>query len=304
MKTHSLSFHIFLLLLTFISTTFQQNTFVIFFLEPSIVLRLFFLELPYSFSLLFILFCHEMGHYLPSRYYNIRATLPYFIPFPLGPIGTMGAVIRVQDPIPDKKKLFDIGAGGPLMSLILSLPAWIGGLYLSELKSVEGIIDNPNTLIFGDSLFTYFSAKLIFGNFDPSQVDIILHPLAKAGWVGLLITAINLLPFGQLDGGHVIYSLFGEKYRNWIHYLFTIFLFMNLLSLTWLIWSLLIYKLVKVEHPYVPDSYEPLDWKRKVLGYTLLFSFILTFVPEPLKAGGENVIPLYKDLLNMLQYLF
>ena len=115
-------------------------------------------EVYYSIPLLLILLAHEMGHYLPARYYGIRATLPFFIPMPIGPIGTMGAVIRIEEPIPDKKKLFDIGVGGPLMSFLLSIPCWIIGVYYSDVINVKDYMDSvpmDRSLVFGDSLFTY-----------------------------------------------------------------------------------------------------------------------------------------------------
>lgn len=245
-----------------------------------------------------------MGHYVPSRFYNIKATLPYFIPLPFGPIGTMGAVIKIQEPITNKKILFDIGAGGPLASLFLSAIAWTWGVYLSDLVKISEIIpQNNNVLIFGDSIFTYWTAQLIKGSFNPDQFDLMIHPLAKAGWVGLLVTSINLLPFGQLDGGHVIYSMFGENYRKWIYYLFIVFLFAGLISITWVIWGLILFYLIKIEHPFVPDYVGGISRKRMIIGYFLLFSFVVTFVPSPIKVGMENQ-GLLPDIINYLKDLF
>ncbi|MCK6380391.1 MAG: site-2 protease family protein [Leptospiraceae bacterium] len=244
-------------------------------------------EWSYSVALILILFSHEMGHYIPARYYGIRATLPYFIPFPFGPIGTMGAVIRIKDAIPDKEKLFDIGVGGPVMSLILSIPCWVVGLYLSELVPIDNFQNKSELIFFGDSIFTYFSGQWILGPYNTQQFDVMIHPLAKAGWVGLLVTAINLLPFGQLDGGHVIYSVFGEKYRRWIYYLFLAFMLLSLWNFSWLVWTLLIYFIIKVEHPYIPDSHFPLTPFRKKLGIFMLLSLVFIFVPSPIFLGSE-----------------
>ncbi|MDX1961478.1 MAG: site-2 protease family protein [Leptospiraceae bacterium] len=299
MKT-SFKLHIFLFLLTFLTLTFREGFFIIPIL-PNLK-EIFFLELPYSITLIFILFCHEMGHYIPARIHGIPSTLPYFIPMPFGPIGTMGAVIKMKGQFQDKSKLFDVGVGGPFMSLILSVPAWIIGLYYSELVPILDISQNPNQiLVFGDSLFTKWTSQWILGPYDPMQFDVMIHPLARAGWVGLIITAINLLPFGQLDGGHIIYSLFGESYRKWIYFLFIGFMFLSLVSFSWLIWAFLIYFLIKVEHPYVPDATEGISLSRKLLGGFMLLSFIFIFIPVPLTTMAEIHSPTLLD--EMLKFI-
>ncbi|TGN20352.1 site-2 protease family protein [Leptospira idonii] len=287
--------HISLFILTFLSITFCDV-----FLDPrypqtwEVYSAAFFSNWPYSVALIVILFFHEMGHYLPARYYGVRASLPYFIPVPFGPIGTMGAVIKIKDPIPDKKILFDIGVGGPLMSLILSVVIWIYGIHLSHVVAFPADLDKSQFLLFGDSAFTYLTSQWILGPVDFSVMDIEAHPLAKAGWVGLLITAINMLPFGQLDGGHVIYSLFGETYRKWIYWLFIAFLFLAFFSITWLLWGFIIYYLIKVEHPFVKDSSEGLSKFRRALGFFMLISLAVIFVPKPIvvatEALGNNVL--------------
>lgn len=259
-------------------------------------------EWPYSFALLGILFGHEMGHYLPARYYGVKATLPYFIPFPLGPIGTMGAVIQIKDPIPDKKALFDIGIGGPFISLVLSLVVWVVGIHLSELVPLDKSMNLENYTIFGESIFTYYSNQLILGPYDSQLMDVNIHPLARAAWVGLLITAINLLPFGQLDGGHIIYAIAGEKYRNWIHWLFICFLILALVHFTWLIWAFLIYYLLKIEHPFITDHLDGIGLKRKIFGYFMLLSLIFIFVPRPIMMGNEVNEPTLIE--SVFSYLF
>ncbi|MCB1143558.1 MAG: site-2 protease family protein [Leptospiraceae bacterium] len=260
-------------------------------------------EVYYSIPLLLILLAHEMGHYLPARYYGIRATLPFFIPMPIGPIGTMGAVIRIEEPIPDKKKLFDIGVGGPLMSFLLSIPCWIIGVYYSDVINVKDYMDSvpmDRSLVFGDSLFTYWSVQLLHGPMDMKTHNLLIHPLAQAGWVGFFVTAINLFPFGQLDGGHVIYSLFGEKYREWIYYLFLCFLFLGLVNFNWVIWGFIIYFLIKIEHPYVPDSFDGLDRIRKSLGFFMLFALLFIFVPIPMTTLSEmNQPTLLEDIFRV-----
>ncbi len=291
-----MNLHIFLAVATFITLTFQEATLFLPFLVGRLE-ELFWNGLPYSISLMFILFCHEMGHYIPAQIHGVRSTLPYFIPMPFGPVGTMGAVIKILEPIPDKKKLFDIGVGGPLMSLVLSIPCWIYGVYLSEVIEVPS--DTPeNILVFGDSLFTYWSTYFIHGEIGFGK-DLMIHPLAKAGWVGLLVTAINLLPFGQLDGGHIIYALNGENYRNWIYYLFLVFLFLGFIHFSWVIWGFLIYYLIKVEHPFVPDAKETLGIGRTILGWSMLISILFIFVPIPLATLREmNSSKLYEDIFH------
>lgn len=298
----NLLLHIFLGIATFFTLTFQESFFFVL-TDSEKFVEIFFRELPYSISLMVILFCHEMGHYLPARYHKVSSTLPYFIPMPFGPVGTMGAVIKIQDAIPDKKKLFDIGVGGPLMSLVLSIPCWIVGLYLSKVEELPNI-PSEQILVFGDSLFTFWTTYWIHGPMD-FGTDVMIHPLARAGWVGLLITAINLLPFGQLDGGHIIYAINGEKYRDWIYYLFLGFLFLGLVNFSWVIWGFIIYYLIKVEHPFVPDSIGSLGKERTILGWFMLTSLFFIFVPIPLVSMQEmHSTRLYEDLLNMILRLF
>lgn len=303
MDKRELRTSIILFVLTFLTLTFKENLFIGILLgEWQIMWQIFLHEWYYSVFLILILFAHEMGHYLPARFYGLKATLPYFIPFPIGPIGTMGAVIRIKEPIPNKIQLFDVGVGGPVMSLVLSLPCWLYGLYLSELTPIQDSSNSNFIIFFGDSLFTYWTGQWILGPYDPNLYDIAIHPLAKAGWVGLVITAINLLPFGQLDGGHVIYALFGEKYRKWIYYGFIGFILLSLWNFTWLVWSFIIFYIIQIEHPYVPDHpYRNLDSNRKWLGYIMLISFVFIFVPQPLKLGIEMQKPsLIEDLIQFI----
>ncbi|RHX93149.1 site-2 protease family protein [Leptospira stimsonii] len=292
-------------LLTFLTLTFQSEFLEIPFLPSQYIKELFFLRLPYSLSLITILLAHEMGHYVAARHYGVKATWPYFIPIPFAPIGTMGAVIRILEPIRNKKQLFDIGIWGPLMSLILSVPCYIIGIYWSSLVPMESLKGNPGVISFGESFFTILVNQWILGPFDPTVQDVWIHPLAQAGWVGLLVTAINLLPFGQLDGGHVIYSVFGEKYRKWIYYLFIGFLLLCFWNFSWLLWGFLIYFIIKVEHPFVPDPVVPLDRFRKIGGLLILFSLIFIFVPSPIQLGTDINRPgLAEELWISLKSVF
>ena len=164
----------------------------------------------YSFAIILILLGHEMGHYLMSRRYGIRATLPFFLPFPLPPFGTLGAVIRMESTVSSRKALFDTGVAGPLTSLLLSIPAIVIGLKLSKVIPVSHI--KEGTLRLADPLLFSFIQRLVLGEISENY-EILLHPIGYAGWVGLFVTALNLLPIGQLDGGHIAYALFGRKSR-------------------------------------------------------------------------------------------
>ena len=161
----------------------------------------------YSLAILCILVAHEAGHYVASRKYGVPSSLPYFIPFPLPPFGTLGAVIRTKGTIPHRKALFDIGSSGPLSGLALAVPAVVAGFLLSKVVDVSQVAEQTTAL--GNSPLLSFLQWLCLGNLPPST-DVVLHPLAYAGWVGLFITSLNLLPTGQLDGGHIIYALFGR----------------------------------------------------------------------------------------------
>lgn len=235
------------------------------------------LSLVYSVVLLGILLGHEMGHFLACRYYKIDATLPYFIPAPTL-IGTMGAFIRIRSPVTKKQQLFDIGIAGPLMSFILSLPAVVIGLYLS--KAVPFIPDGKGNL-FGYPLILKFFRNLFFKGL-PESFEIVLHPIAFAGWVGILVTALNLFPVGQLDGGHILYAIFGKKSRNFAPYILGFFVLMGIFFyLGWFVWALLIF-FIGLKHPHIFDEAKPLSSGRILLGAACLVMFILSFTPEPI----------------------
>ncbi|MEA1940515.1 MAG: site-2 protease family protein, partial [Candidatus Caldatribacteriota bacterium] len=155
-----------------------------------------------------ILLSHELGHYFVSKKYKVDVTLPFFIPFPLSPFGTLGAVIKMKGTMPDRKALFDIGIAGPLTGFIFTIPCIIIGLKLSKVVVLSEISEPVMPL--GSSILFTFMEKIIFG-YLPEGQDVLLHPIAYAGWVGLFVTALNLLPLGQLDGGHIIYSLLGKN---------------------------------------------------------------------------------------------
>jgi membrane-associated protease RseP (regulator of RpoE activity) len=237
-----------------------------------------YLGLPFSLTLLFILLTHEMSHYLTSRRHNVSATLPYFIPAP-SIIGTFGAVIKMKPPIPDRRSLIDIGASGPIGGFVIAVVACIVGLKLSEVRPTGEIQEG---IAFGSSLLFTFLSKIML-NVDPEKYDVILHPIAFAGWIGLLVTSLNLLPIGQLDGGHIIYALFGERHE-WISKgTLPVLVILGIIFWPgWLIWAILMI-ILGYRHPPVVYPHIQLDRKRKLIGWVSLVIFILTFTPTPVQ---------------------
>lgn len=236
--------------------------------------------LSYSITIMTILLSHEMGHFFMCRKYHVAATMPYFLPLPFPPFGTFGAVIKMKGMIPDKKALFDIGATGPLMGLIFSIPAIIIGLYLSDVRPVPS--DTSGYLGLGEPILFSFLSKLVFGPL-PDGMDIYLHPVAFAGWAGLFVTALNLMPIGQLDGGHILYALLGKK--SVIVYRIGIFLFCVIAILLypgWMVFAILLL-IFGFRHPAPTDEIAGLDRKRKILGIILFIIFLTSFTPVPLK---------------------
>jgi len=239
--------------------------------------------IPFSFTLLLILGTHEMGHYLMSRRHHLNVSLPYFIPAPPFPfiIGTLGAFIRIRSPITDKRALLDVGCSGPLTGLSVAIPVILVGLKLSEVRVVQGAAEG---LVLGEPLLFQGLSWLVYG-FLPDDHHIMLHPVAFAGWIGLLVTALNLIPVGQLDGGHVAYALFPESHRqiSWTALTFLV-LCGILLWEGWLVWAVLLYFL-GLRHPPPSNDWVPLDAPRKILGFFTVLVFALTFTPVPFKLG-------------------
>jgi membrane-associated protease RseP (regulator of RpoE activity) len=235
----------------------------------------------YAITIVITLLAHEMGHYLMCRKYGLRATLPFFIPFPfpmLNPFGTMGAVIRIEDRMPNRKVLFDVGIAGPLAGLVFTIPALLIGLKLSTVTNVSSI--SSGSLMLGDSLLFKLFSWLIFGAI-PEGSDVILHPIAFAGWAGLFVTALNLLPLGQLDGGHVLYALFGPN--SSVIYKIVFSMFIGVCAFFYPGWFLLILLLLwfGYNHPAPIDDFTPIDKRRRILGYVILIIFIISFTPVP-----------------------
>ena len=238
--------------------------------------------IPFSLTLLLILGCHEFGHYYYAQKHKVDATLPYFLPAPpfLFIIGTFGAFIKIKSPIYKKDALLQIGAAGPIAGFVIAVPALIIGLILSEVIAIDG---GEAGIILGDSLLMKFLTIMVFPNLADGQ-DVLLHPIAFAGWIGLLVTMLNLLPIGQLDGGHIAYAMLGEKQNIIGKLTFIILIPLSFFSINWLIWGILLLLLMRsVKHPPIQDIHVPLSYKDKRIGYACLIIFILCFIPAPFK---------------------
>jgi len=245
----------------------------------------------YSFAVILILFGHEMGHYLMSRRYGIRATLPFFLPFPLPPFGTLGAVIRMESTVSSRKVLFDTGVAGPFISLILSIPAIVIGLKLSRVVPISHI--KEGMLRLADPLLFSFIQRLVLGEVSENY-EIFLHPIGFAGWVGLFVTSLNLLPIGQLDGGHIAYGLFGRTSRVIFLIAIAVMAFITVFyNPGWFLLLILII-LFGFRHPPPLDDQTPLDWKRKLLGGFVFLAFFLSFTPAPFPEYVEDIKQLFR----------
>jgi hypothetical protein len=273
----------------------------------------------YTLALLGILGTHEMGHYIMARINKVYTTLPFFIPLPIPPLGTLGAVIVMREPSPNRRVQFDIGIAGPLAGLIVSIPIMFIGLKLSTIgttaqflaKFPASIRSQMGIISEGQSLLYLGMKYLVFGQIVPhGNVDVWIHPVAFAAWAGFLVTALNLMPAGQLDGGHVLYGLFGDRARRLRWPLIGVLAVMAVAGLLrengiidlgfgwsgWFLWVLIIYFLMRNPAP-VLDEITGLDDKRKLLGLATLVIFILIFTPTPLVEGPATAI------MHMVQHL-
>jgi len=234
------------------------------------------LGLPFSVTLMSILLAHELGHYFACLYYGIDASLPYFLPFP-SPIGTLGAFIRIRSPIYTMRALFDVGIAGPLAGFALLLPAMAIGLANS--KVIPGIAERGD-LIFGVPAIQRALEWLMFPG--ARAADIYLHPVARAAWVGTLATALNLLPIGQLDGGHILYAFTADKHKLLSRIFVLALIPMGIFySRTWLAWAVLLF-FFALRHPVICDV-APLGRNRVLLGIAALVIFLITFTAVPIR---------------------
>ncbi len=264
--------HLILLLATFITTTLAGAR------SYTSLWSVLSTGLPFSVTIISILLAHEMGHYLAARRFGLRVSLPYFIPFP-SLIGTMGAVIRIKSPVTDRRALFIIGASGPVVGFTLSLIAATIGIYVSEVRPIPAMQGTIAVPVFGDSLLFAFLTRIIHGPM-PAGHDLFLSPYAWAGWIGFLVTGLNLLPLGQLDGGHILYALIGrrQRYIGWIAFLSLATL--SILWPGWLIWIALTLLFLMVGHPDAADVV-PLSRAERTIGWLCAVIFIVTFIPRP-----------------------
>jgi membrane-associated protease RseP (regulator of RpoE activity) len=328
------SLHIVLFLLTLFSTAVAG---VFWLFKDPFDLRNLYLGLPYAASILFILACHEFGHYFASRYHRVDATLPYFIPFPPTPdlfnlflnFGTFGAVIKTKSVVPSKKAMFDIGAAGPIAGFIASLIVLIYGFtHLPAKDFILAIHPDYNFIInssmsakglplsFGDT-FLFTILQNIFTDpkiqFVPPMSEIYHYPFLCAGWFGLFVTALNLIPMGQFDGGHIIYAMFGGFHKKIARVSFILLLvisgpaisdvllrmlyevffksdpgqiipFAQYSWIGWFVWALISLYVVKLHHPPVENE-EPLDTKRTVIGWVCVLIFVVSFSINPFMVG-------------------
>jgi membrane-associated protease RseP (regulator of RpoE activity) len=232
--------------------------------------------IPFAGTLLFILVTHELGHFVLSKIHRVPASLPLFIPGPPHFIGTFGAIIRMRGPILNRRALFDIGVAGPLAGFIVAIVALIVGLSLST------IVDRTATygLQLGEPLLLKFMAWLIMGSLPP-EADVLLHPVAFAAWFGLFVTSLNLLPIGQLDGGHVAYALWGTRQRTLAFAVLPLLIVLGFVGWPgWFVWAFMA-GIWGLGHPPVVDPDVPLGRGRMLVGWIALVVFVLTFAPVP-----------------------
>lgn len=245
---------------------------------PSLLLH----GLWYGLTILAILGCHEMGHYVYCRRNGVDASLPYFLPAPLPLTGTLGAFIRIRSRIPSKVALFDIGIAGPIAGFIVAVPALVIGLSLSRISTVP---EDFQGAYLGEPLLFRAVSWLIFGDVPDGQ-GVNLHPMAFAAWFGLLATALNLFPIGQLDGGHIAYAVLGRR-STWVTLIMLLVAIgLAAQSTSWIAWTLLLLLMILLMGPHHPptlDDSQPLDTGRLVLAGVALLMLILCFTPAPIE---------------------
>ncbi len=272
------------------------------------LLRGIFSGWPFALSLLSILLAHEFGHYLMSRHHKTPATLPYFIPLPLPPLGTMGAAIFMKGIPKNKRILFDIGVAGPLAGMVIALPVLFLGLKMSTLGTIN---TNPGSFIEGNSLIYLLAKYAVFGKILPQPasfgnlppflywlryfftghpspiggMDVFISPIAFAGWAGLLVTALNLVPAGTLDGGHVVHALFGDKASKAFPFIIVLLVVLGIFWSGWWLWALLLFWLGRVKAETL-DQITPLDPTRRMVAIFVIILFVLVFTPVPFSLLG------------------
>ena len=282
---------------------------------------------PFALSLMTILTGHELGHYFAGRYYKVPVSLPYFLPMPIPPLGTMGAVIVMKGRSINRRQMLTVGAAGPLVGFVLAVPILILGLNLSTVEPMS--MPEPGGAVFleGNSLLYLFLKLAVFGKILPGSglapafpaatkeivaalfgtvplvggYDVIIHPVALAGWAGLLVTAFNLLPVGQLDGGHVMYSLMGQRAKLFTWPIVILLVLMGFFLWSgWFLWAALLFLFGRY-HPEPLDDITRLGLSQKITAVLVLVIFLLVFTPVPIQLiTGEPLLPEIGQAANCL----
>jgi len=283
--------HVILLVLTVVSTTLAGANHYANFLAgfspepPSLPLvQLLLGGIWYSGTILAILGSHELGHYFACRYYDVDASLPFFLPVPIVMTGTLGAFIRIREPIPSKRMLFDIGVAGPIAGFLVAVPALFVGMAMSTVVALPDPLP-PSTVELGEPLLYKAAAWLIVGT-TPQGYTVNMHPVAFAAWFGLLATALNLFPIGQLDGGHIAYAVLGRRSSLLTLGAVALAIVLAFFSASWIVWTVLMVVMLVLfgrHHPRTYDEEVPLDASRQALAVFALAMFVLCFSPAPIE---------------------
>ena len=234
----------------------------------------------YCATVLAILGAHELGHYFACRYYDVDASLPYFLPFPLSLTGTLGAFIRIREPIPTKRMLFDIGIAGPIAGFLVAVPALFVGVAWSQMAPI-----GAGDLWLGEPLLIKLASLAIWGPM-PADQTLFLHPIGFAAWFGLLATALNLFPVGQLDGGHITYAVLGHRSTYVTIVMVLVAIGLSFFSASWIVWTVLLIAMLVTfgpRHPRTFDEDEPLDTSRLALAAFAVVMFAVCFTPVPIE---------------------
>jgi len=285
--------HLLLLLLTIVTTTWSGAYWYLGFLTefktPDLHVSLASMILHgfwYSGTILAILGCHEMGHYLACRYYDVDASLPYFLPVPLPLTGTLGAFIRIREQIPQKRMLFDIGIAGPIGGFLVALPALFIGIAMSHITQLP---TGPFEAIeFGEPLLFRLASWTFWGT-TPAGYTLNMHPVAFAAWFGLLATALNLFPVGQLDGGHISYAVLGRRSSHVTLLMLGLAVVLSVFASSLRVWTILMIAMLARfgrHHPPVFDEDVPLDRTRLFLALVAVVMFIVCATPDPIRLGA------------------
>jgi hypothetical protein len=282
--------HVTLLLLTVATTTIVGTDQYVGFLTdfvrpdrlPRLTVGLLLNGCWYSATILTILGCHELGHYLACRYYDVDASLPYFLPVPISITGTLGAFIRIREPIPQKRMLFDIGIAGPIAGFVVTVPALFIGVGMSHLVRVPPDFSGVEL---GEPLLFQLASWVLWGP-TPDGYSLNLHPMALAAWWGLLATALNLFPIGQLDGGHISYAVLGSRSSYVTLLTVGVAVALSYFAMSWRVWTVLMIVMLVIfgrHHPSVFDEEVPLDRTRRLLALAALAMFAVCFTPAPIQ---------------------